>query len=225
MSDKILTRARSWIVNSGLAEGDRLPPERSLCTQLGMTRSELRKSLLLLEAEGLLSRHVGRGTYLAKLPKTAGNAGIETAISALSQTTGPVDSMSARQALEPELAALAALHATPAQLRELRRLCQAMPVASSWARYEQLDSRFHETIAEASGNTLLQAMHRIVNGVRLVVVWRQLDTPDSGPESHYHSFDEHQAILAGIERRKPDEARQAMYAHLNSTLQTMLARR
>ena len=151
MSDKILTRMRNWIATSGLAEGDRLPPERTLSNKFGVTRSEVRKSLLLFEAEGLLSRHVGRGTFLAKLPKAAGNAGIEAAISALSQTTGPVESMQARQALEPELAALAAMHATPAQLRELRRLCQAMPVASSWSSYENLDSQFHETIAAASG--------------------------------------------------------------------------
>lgn len=74
MSDKILTRTRSWIMNSGLSEGDRLPPERTLCTMLGVTRSELRKSLLLLEAEGLLTRHVGRGTYLARRPGGAGSA-------------------------------------------------------------------------------------------------------------------------------------------------------
>lgn len=225
MSDKTMTRMRNWIATSGLAEGDRLPPERSLSNQFGVTRSEVRKSLLLFEAEGLLSRHVGRGTYLAKMPKTAGNAGIESAIAALSQTTGPVESMQARLALEPELAALAALHATPVQLRELRRLCQAMPVASSWGSYEHLDSQFHETIAQASGNTLLQSMHRIVNGVRLVVVWRKLDTPDRGPETGYHSFAEHDAILTGIERRKPEDARQAMLTHLNSTLNTMMARR
>ncbi|MBU2959266.1 FCD domain-containing protein [Citreicella sp. C3M06] len=225
MSDKIVTRTRSWIVNSGLSEGDRLPPERSLCTELGVTRSELRKSLLLLESEGLLTRHVGRGTYLARLPKGAGSAGIEAAIAALSESTGPIEAMAARLALEPETAALAALHATPAQMRELRRLCQAMPVASSWASYENLDSRFHETIAEASGNALLQAMHRILNGVRLVVVWRRLETPDRGPESDYHSFAEHDAILAAIERRKPDEARSAMLRHINSTLNTMMARR
>lgn len=125
MSDKILTRTRSWIMNSGLSEGDRLPPERTLCTMLGVTRSELRKSLLLLEAEGLLTRHVGRGTYLARRPGGAGSAGLEATVAALSETTGPIEAMSARIALEPETAALAALHATPAQLRELRRLCQA----------------------------------------------------------------------------------------------------
>lgn len=225
MSDKILTRTRSWIMNSGLSEGDRLPPERTLCTMLGVTRSELRKSLLLLEAEGLLTRHVGRGTYLGASARGAGSAGLEATVAALSETTGPIEAMSARIALEPETAALAALHATPAQLRELRRLCQATPVASSWESYENLDSRFHETIAEASGNTLLQAMHRILNGVRLVVVWRRLDTPDRGPDSDYHSFAEHYAILAAIEQRKPDEARAAMLAHLNATLNSMMARR
>lgn len=131
--------------------------------------------------------------------------------------------MTARLALEPEIAQLAALHATPNQLRGLRKLADAMREASSWNHYEQLDSEFHGAIAAASGNSLLQSLHGILNGVRLAVVWRRLNTSDRGPDPSYHSFDEHDAILAALEHRDGAAAGAAMRAHLTSTLSLMTA--
>lgn len=70
MHDTVLTRLRNWISGSGLSRGDRMPPERTLCETLGVSRAELRKALLVLETEGILDRNVGRGTFLAKAPRT-----------------------------------------------------------------------------------------------------------------------------------------------------------
>lgn len=224
MNDKIIVRLRNWISATGLAEGARLPPERELCATLGVTRGELRKALLLLETEGTLQRHVGRGTFLARAPKAARAGGVDQAILALSETTGPVEAMQARLAFEPEIARLAALHATPRHLRELRRLGQDMRSANTWAAYEALDGGFHEIIANASGNALLQSLHRILNGVRLVVVWRRLDTSAPGPRPSYHSFAEHDEIMAAMESRDGAAAASAMRAHLQATLNLMGAR-
>lgn len=222
MQDTVLMRLRNWITGSGLARGDRLPPERALCETLGVSRAELRKALLVLEAEAVLERAVGRGTFLAKTPRASrGGDGIDRTIIALSESTGPVEAMQARLALEPELARRAALHATPKQLRELRGMAQAMREAGSWSSYEHLDSTFHEAIAGASDNALLGALHRILNGVRLAVVWRRLNPAERGPDPGYHSFAEHDAILAALEDRDAAAAAAAMQAHLESTLSMM----
>lgn len=222
MQDKVLMRLRNWITGSGLARGDRLPPERTLCETLGISRADLRKALLVLEAEGALERHVGRGTFLAKPTRSPrGSGGIDGTIAALAETTGPVEAMTARLALEPEIAKLAALHATPKQLRELRQLSDAMRAAPNWSSYEALDSDFHASLAAATGNGLLETLHRILNGVRQAVVWRRLSTPDRGPNADYHSFDEHDAILTALENRDGVAAEQAMTAHLESTLSMM----
>lgn len=224
MKDKALVRIRSWIASSGLGKGGRLPPERELCDTLGISRSELRKALLVLETEGVLDRHVGRGTFLATVSRPArGDSGIDRAVADLSETTGPVDAMQTRLLIEPEIARLAALNATPAQLRRLRQLTEDMRTAGNWTNYEALDSEFHHSIAAACGNGLMQAMHSILNGVRQVVVWRRLDTSDRGPEPGYHSFDEHDAILTALEHRDAAAAAVAMRAHLESTL-TQLTR-
>ena len=221
MSDKILVRLRNWIGGAGLSEGARLPPERELCATLGVTRAELRKALLVLEAEGTLQRHVGRGTFLARPARSSRSGSIDQTIAMLAETTGPSEAMQARLAVAPEIARLAAMHATPRHLRELRRLGQEMRAATTWSAYEALDGVFHEIIAVASGNALLQSLHRILNGVRLVVVWRRLNTSAPGPEPNYHSFAEHDAILNAIEKRDGAVAEAAMRAHLKSTLALM----
>jgi DNA-binding FadR family transcriptional regulator len=215
---------RNWITGSGMVKGDRLPPERELCTILGVSRADVRKSLLVLEAEGALERQVGRGTFLSKTPRaTRGGGGIERVISELAETTGPVDAMNARMVLEPAIAQLAALNATPKQLRDLRRLAGGMRAAVSWGAYESLDAEFHEAIAAASGNTVLQALHKMLNGVRQIVVWRRLNPSDPGPAPAYHSFDEHDAILSALESRDAAAANAAMRVHLQSTLGAMTA--
>ena len=225
MSAKVLARVKTWIASSGLQVGARLPPERDLCTSLGVSRTELRKAFLVLESNGNLTREVGRGTFLTRKPEQRKADNSERTISDLAETTGPIEAMMARLALEPELARMAALHASPRQLLRIRELSSMMRKATSWRSYEELDSEFHDIIAQASGNSLLHELHKILNGVRIVVVWRRLDTPESAPDPDYHSFREHDAIVEALEKRSGREASEAMQAHLQSTLSTMTVNR
>ncbi|SOH94923.1 DNA-binding transcriptional regulator, FadR family [Monaibacterium marinum] len=225
MDDQVLIRLQNWVTNSGLGEGDRLPPERTLCTELGVSRADLRKAYLVLEADGQLTRSVGRGTFLAKPKRPQRGDGMKRTIMSLAETTSPLEAMNARMVVEPQIAQLAAMHATPKQLQELARLSDQMRDATSWSRYEELDRDFHEMIAEAAGNSLLGAVHKIINRVRLVVVWRKLDTTDQRPPATYHSFAEHDAILAALQARNGEQAYAAMQAHLDSTLAMMTAPR
>lgn len=223
MSDRTLSRIRAWLGSSQLREGARLPPERTLASSLGLSRAELRKALLVLEAEGRLERKVGRGTFLAnqRVPRSGKGSGGD--IAALAERTGPHEAMIARLAFEPNLARMAALHATPRQLAELRRVADALRMASSWEAYEELDAAFHDLIAESSGNALLHNLHKILNGVRMIVVWRRLNPKDTAPTSDYHSFQEHEEIVSALEARDRHGAEKSMRKHLQSTLDVMTA--
>ncbi len=221
MSAKALARVRTWIASSKLAEGAKLPPERDLCETLGVSRAELRKALLVMETNGSLIRQVGRGTFLSGKREMRKTGASQETIADLAERTSPHEAMMARLVLEPEMARLAALHASPLQLGDLRKLAKQMRSATSWQAYEELDSEFHELLATAAGNSLLHALHSIMNGVRFVVVWRRLDTPMSAPPDDYHSFDEHDAIVTALENRSGSEAYKAMHSHLQSTLSTM----
>lgn len=223
MDDKILTRLRTWIENSGLKQGARLPSERELAQILGISRSELRKSMMILEVEGRVERGVGRGTFLSRRSGAGRRSSQAARIAELAERTGPHEAMMARIAIEPELASLAAIHASTRQLRDIADLAEAMKVASSWAKYEKLDAEFHDLIARASGNSLLHEVHNIINQVRLVVVWQRLDTSRKSPPDDYHSFSEHDQIVAALEQRDGVAARQAMRQHLKSTLSAISA--
>ena len=210
----------AWLSVSGFEPGDRLPPERILCAELGVTRGALRKTLTALEIEGTIERHVGRGTYLSTTPSNGWTN--QPFIARLAEITSPHDAMMARISLEPELAGYAAIHGSPRQVAEARRLADGMRRANSWSEYEDLDSKLHELIALASGNPLLAELHRIVNAVRVSVVWSNLALPPDGPPADYHSFSEHDAIILALEQRDRPAAHAAMRAHLKSVRATLL---
>lgn len=209
-----------WLASTGAVPGDKLPPERELSERLGISRGDLRKALTALETEGVIERHVGRGTYL-RLP-SATSSGKLPMVARLAEVTSPHDAMMARLTLEPELAGHAAIHASPRHLAEARRLADGMRAASNWAEYESLDTRLHELIAIASRNPLLVELHRIVNAVRVSVVWSNLQIPEHGPPKDYHSFAEHDAIIDALESRDRRAAHAAMRAHLKSVRATLL---
>lgn len=210
----------NWLQEHGTAPGERLPSERELSETLQMSRGELRKAMTALEAEGFVERHVGRGTFLRD-PAPA-EANHEQLFARLSEITSPHDAMMARLSLEPELAGHAAVHASQRHLTEARNLATAMREAKNWAAYEKLDARLHELIAVASGNPLLVELHRIVNGVRMPVVWSVIETPMDGPPDDYHSFAEHDEIISALERRDRVAAHAAMRNHLKSVRATLL---
>lgn len=211
---------KAWIEKSGLQPGDKLPSERDLAQFLGLSRGDLRQSMLLLETSGVVDRKVGRGTYLAS---RMGLHKYSFKLDNLLDTTSPHHAMMARLALEPELAGFAAIHGSQRDIDEARRLSKEMRAVSSWSQYEELDARFHEVIALASENPLLIEMHRIVNDVRVAVVWSKLKLPNGCPSPDYHSFDEHDDIVSSLETRDRKGAQLAMKKHLHSVHATFLS--
>ncbi len=214
----VLAHLRQWLDTAGAA---RLPPERTLAERLGTSRGEVRKALAVLEAEGRVWRHVGKGTFATLGATTGAPATRADPVAELARATSPPEAMEARLILEPEIARRAALRATAVQVAELRRLSAAMRAAASWPDYEELDFRFHELIADAAGNRLLLEVERLVNGVRRAVVWGHLARRPQGPSPDYHSFDEHDAIVDAIATRDRRGAFEAMRRHLDSTARAL----
>ena len=214
-----LHRLRGFLAESGLAHGDKLPPERQLALRLGLSRAELRKGLAALQAEGQLWRHVGRGTFVGSRPlDTVGD------IAAMARRTHPGEIMRARVMIEPELARLAALNATPAQIEELRAVALKARQATSWRHYEGLDTRLHRLIAEATQNGLLLALLDTLNAVRRMATWGRLRVQPLRPARDHHSFAEHDRIVEAIANRDMAAAAGAMRGHLEAVERNLLAR-
>ena len=214
-----LTQLRAYLASRDVDIEARLPPERQLADQLGVSRAELRKALAELETEGRLWRQVGKGTFLGFRP-------LDTSadIAAMARRSNPAVVMRARLAFEPEVARLAALSATPSLIAEMRRCMKRSREATSWRAYESLDNRLHRLIAEASQNSLLVGLHDTLNAVRRAVTWGRLRAEPLRPAADHHSFTEHEAIVAAIEDRDMASAAAHMRAHLQSVERKLLAR-
>lgn len=207
----VLSRLRDFLATAELSDGGRVPAERVLAETLGVGRGALRKALATLQAEGVIWRHVGKGTFTGERP-------IDTVadIQAMVQRTNPPEVMSARIAFEPEVARCAALNATPSQIVEIRNCMLKAQQAPTWRIYEQWDNRLHRAIGEASQNSLLLGLLDTLNAVRRAVTWGRLRNNPVRPPRDHHSFEEHAAIVESIANRDGAGAADAMRRHLRS---------
>src|ERR1700692_869657 len=102
LAELIVARARGDSASVG-----QLPTERALANELGVTRTMVRHALAVLEAEGRVSREVGRGTFL-----TPASSGADRAPLGASSEVGPADVMAARRLIEPQVLPLVVAYAT-----------------------------------------------------------------------------------------------------------------
>lgn len=210
--DSAIAALRAFISSGGYVPGDRLPPERELIGDLGMTRNTLRKALDALERDGEIWRHVGKGTFVAAQGVGAGPG----SLSHLSQQVTPVQLMRARVSLEPAMAREAALNASDEAVIRLKLARQKCRDAATWDEYEAHDDSFHRAVAEATDNVLLLSLFDQLNQVRRAVAWNNVVRKSKRPDPDHTSFGEHDKILAAIEARDPAAAHTAMRTHLGS---------
>lgn len=203
---------RSFIIDGGYAAGDRLPSERDLIVELGMSRNALRKALDALDHDGTIWRHVGKGTFVAAQdgPKSA------DAIGQLSRQMTPVRMVQARLCIEPALAREAAIHASHGALAQMNQAIVAARAATTWAEYEAQDDLFHRAVANASDNILLLTLFDHLNAVRREVSGGNVVRATQRPTPEHKSFDEHDRIAAAIQARDPHAAHTAMRRHIGS---------
>jgi DNA-binding FadR family transcriptional regulator len=206
-------RLRCFIRDHELGAGSKLPAERQLTEQLGLTRATLRKALDVLEREGQIWRHVGKGTFIAdaETPKAPSAATFE-----LGRQITPFRMMRARLTIEPAIAREAAVNASAEALAAMRRTIERAKAATTWHEYEIQDDLFHHAVAQASDNLLLLALFDQLNEVRRAVAWGSVQRETPRPSADHSSFAEHDAIHAAIARRDPADAHDAMRRHLGS---------
>lgn len=206
-------RVRAHLIDQGYGHNQKLPPERQLCELMDVSRSQLRAALAMMEEEGLIWRHVGRGTFVGAKPVL----NLED-VTFLGELTSPAQVLESRAAIEPALAELAATHATAANIEEIINCAGRCRAAKTWRGYEAWDNKLHDAIAHATRNKVLIYLFETLNVLRRSIVWDQHRQTD-GPMSDHKSFLEHDLIIAAIRNRQPNEAAKAMRNHLLSVKQ------
>ncbi|MET9085861.1 FCD domain-containing protein [Streptomyces sp. NPDC004237] len=187
----------------------RLPPERQLSESLGCTRGELRRLMTHLEREGRITRHVGRGTFAAVRG--------EVVSTQTDSDFSPAALMTTCLLFEPEVAAVAAMSATQADIRELRRCIErAATLEDSWEELEHWDISLHRGFAVATHNPDIIAMVDALNSARNTPLWRQLKSEGTTPATRLRVHQEHTEIVDAISRRDRSGAAAAMARHIKS---------
>ena len=205
------------LINDGtFVAGGRLPAERDLAEQFGVSRPTIREAMIALEISGLVEVRSGSGVYVLEQ---------ESAPTPLtdSEAPGPFEILEARRLIESETAALAATRISPEQLAELEQLLLEMergdlPVEDA----EAADQRFHCLIAEASGNSALSA----------TVAWLWQLRNESEISTRFHSrvreegsrpiVEDHRLIHRALADGDGNAARSAMTAHLQRVIDSLL---
>jgi DNA-binding FadR family transcriptional regulator len=214
--DALVERLKRYVEDTGFGHNDRLPPERALCGAFGVSRGELRKALAVLEDDGLIWRHVGRGTFIGARP--VHNL---SDVAYLGELASPAQVLTARIAIEPELARLAALYGSRLDFDAIQACAQRCRTAPDWRSYEAWDNKLHHSIAQATHNKLLLYLFDTLNVVRRSTVWGQRRTSPRPPPDHF-SLDQHDAIHAAIAARDGALAAQRMRDHLMSVRDRVL---
>jgi DNA-binding FadR family transcriptional regulator len=228
-SDQALSKVRDFIETRNFAIDGRIPPERTLAAELGVGRRSLRRALDVLEQEGRIHRHQGRGTFIdPRRPATAdviisapdslergpNRVSLSAALDTVLDQTNPLEVIEVRLATEPVMARLAALRASQSEIKRLQTLAAKTRSAADAETYERADSLFHRTIAEAARNTLFLAFFDTMRASQRDAGWRRL-----GENAHcfkrqsvYAGF--HESIAAAIAVRDGHEAYTQMHRHL-----------
>jgi DNA-binding FadR family transcriptional regulator len=206
---QIADQLRTLIASGEFAVGARLPAERDLAQQLGVSRPSVREALIALEVEGRVEVRTGSGVYV--LDRSARRA---VPVEALGW--GPLELIRARRVVEGETAALAAQSAKRADrdaiagaLDEMRALAArgVMPLDA--------DRAFHVAIVQASGNAVLIETVQGFLDSRLGPLFKRLGGHFETGKSWQSAIAEHEAIAAAIMARDPDAARAAMHEHMD----------
>lgn len=197
-------------IKLGLLEpGARLPAERVLCRQLGISRSTLRQALTALVQSGHLHAIRGRsgGTFVAESPPPA-------AAPSAALLAGWREACDQRLAVELAVAVLAAERAEPAALEPLDELVAVMDASlDDFAAYRQADVRWHIGLAEAAGGQRLLGAMTEAQG-QMTDLIAHIAHP---PELLAWSNQQHAKLLAAARRRDGQRAMRIMAEHLKGT--------
>nr|WP_255581424.1 transcriptional regulator LldR [Kluyvera sp. EC_51] len=215
LSDDVACRVRALIEEQQLEAGMRLPAERKLAAQLGVSRNSLREALAKLVSEGLLLSRRGGGTFVRWQHEGWSEQNIVQPLKTLlaDDQDYSFDILEARHAIEASTAWYAAMRATDAD-KEKIRLCFEATQSDDPDLASQADVRFHLAIAEASHNVvLLQTMRGFFDLLQSSVI-QSRERMYLVPPVFAKLTEQHLAVLNAITAGDAEGARQAMMAHL-----------
>lgn len=197
-------------MNGELRPGDKLPAERELADQFGVSRTAIREAMKALTHSGLVVIQPGRGTFVTDISSKVVRHSFDMLVRG-SNETGIKDLIEVREILEPEIAALAAVRARSEDIESMEEAVRAMDMAmDDLETFIEADLDFHLALAQGSNNVLIPAL--IDTLVELLREHRKRAASVEGGMSRGQPH--HKIILAAIKNNDANAARNSMRGHL-----------
>jgi DNA-binding GntR family transcriptional regulator len=198
-AEHVMSKLRHAILNGHLKPGQRLR-ETEIASWLGVSRTPVREALHRLTEAGLLAPTV-RGMMVVSLSQRE-----------------VVDLYAMREALEATAAGLAAKHALPFEVEQLKVIVQQMDRETNDERLRTLNMRFHEHLYSAAHNTfLIRALQGLTDAITLLP-----GTTFSAPGRPETAVEQHHLIVEALERHDSDTAEKAARQHIRDAMQLRL---
>ena len=210
LSDKVADLLLRSITSRGLQPGDKLPSERELGEQFGVSRTVVREAVRALAAKGVIDARTGSGLRVAAVNAAAVSESISLYLRGGTLEYPKVHEV--RKLLEVEISALAAERNDGTHVERIEEICAEMEAAvgKDVERASRLDLEFHRAIAKATRNELYLLLLDSIGEALLEVRRGNLQTGAAD-----ETLRAHRGILDAIRARDPDGARNAMAAHLD----------
>jgi len=211
---QIYNQILSEIQSGSFNIGDKLPAERELCAQFGVSRAPIRQALSALELNGIIYSRQGEGVYVKNTQITNNSES-----SFILDSTSPEDIVEARMNIEPLIIKYAAQRATEEDIKELRSTIQKMEEETKAGFYvPETDEALHKGIAKASHNDLfIKIMAAISNAMKSQEMWKFIrDRTVTRPDYREVNFKEHKMLIKAIEEHNETEAVEIMTFHMQN---------
>lgn len=208
--EQIVQQVEESIQKGALKTGDKLPPERELAQQFGVSRTAVREAVKALREKGLVEAYPGRGTFIMETSAHPIRLSLDRMVKA-GQAEGSRYLTEVREMMEPEIAALAAERSDAEDLAAMRESFDVMENAKRDPEaFIEADLDFHLALAEAAANPIILSLIDSIVGL-LREQRMGIFQVEGGPErGQYH----HKKILDAVEHRDAAGAREAMKAHM-----------
>jgi len=208
--EQLAQRIKGLIIAGELKAGDRLPNERQLADQYGVSRTVVREAVKALKQEGLVEVRAGIGTFVIDSTSQAVTQSLELMMT-LGQKGELRNIVEIREILEPEIAYLAAIRATPTEIERMERALRLMDEnMGDIQNYTKEDHSFHLALAQATQNVIIPRLMSSIVDLLQTLRERIALTPGARDRGQQH----HRNILEAVREHDPTAARQAMKAHL-----------
>lgn len=219
LSQQVADQIEQLYREGKIAAGKRLPAERDLCDDFGVSRTVIREAINILEAKGLLSSLSGSGTYVQEIgPKNVQDM-LDLFFSTQTDEAIVRHAFEFRVTLEVQIARIAAQKRTDANLVALRRCLEEMEqTLDDVGRFSRIDLNFHLVMARSTQNPFFE----IFLDPYFRTIHRLVERSNAIPDRTVGTLESHRTIVDAVEAGDGDRAAQCMRAHVVSFRDVML---